>query len=126
METSRDPIRLGFKNAESLIFEDDSAWRRMPEMRRFRDQWAVSRLSPSLRPTGRAAILDFLDSAGPEQEAALSEHFGRAVTIDKVDRNSVLNIEFEADCPPDLEDMSRYSGFGSFLKGNRLYLTFWR
>lgn len=111
---------------EDFLFHDAGAWKVIPDMRRFRDQWALSRISPSLRPTGRAAVLDFLNAAGSEHEAALSKYFGSSVTIDRTDRRSVANVEFDADSPPDLEEMSVYSGFGSFRKGDRVYLTFWR
>lgn len=119
-------LRLGVRNVEETLFHDAAAWRLMPDMARFRDQWALSRMSPALRPTGRAAVLDFLNSAGREHEAALTEYFGRPVTIDRADRRSVANVEFDADSPPDLEEMSVYSGFGSFRKGDRVYVTFWR
>jgi hypothetical protein len=126
MEKHSEPIRLGVKNVEALVFEDPAAWRKMPHMRRFLDQWSVSRISPDLRPTGRAAVLDFLDSADQEVENVLSAHFGREVTIDKVGRKCVLNTQFDIDSPPDMEEMSRFSGMGSYRKGNALYLTFWR
>lgn len=117
---------MGVTNIEEILFHDAPAWRLMPDMARFRDQWAFSRMSPALRPTGRAAVLDFLNAATSEHEAILTKHFGRPVTIDRADRRSVANIEFDAANPPDLEEMSVYSGFGSFRKGDRVYVTFWR
>lgn len=126
--TNKDQIKLhiGARNVESVLFEDAKAWNVIPDMAHFRDKWAVSRLSPSLRPTGRAAMLDFMNESTAAHEASLSVYFGREVTIDSADRNSVSHVEFEIDSPPDLEEMSVYSGFGSFRKGNRVCLTFWR
>lgn len=126
MAAEQNPIRLCVRNVESLLFEDESAWRKIPDMRHFRDKWSVSRMSPSLRPTGRAAMLDFLNSAGAAHELALSDHFGTRVTIDRADRRPVANMDFPIDCPPDLEEMSAYSGFGCFRKGDKLSVTFWR
>lgn len=114
------------ENIERLIFEDDKVWRAIPDLRRFRDQWALSRISPHLRPTGRAAMMDFLSAAAEGHERALSEHFGRAVTIDRLDNGCVSNIEFDIHDPPELEGMSAYTGFGTFRKGGRIHITFWR
>ena len=126
MTAEEKAISLSMANIEKLLFEDYKAWKSMPEMKRFRDQWSISKMSPSLRPTGLAAMVDFLSSAGPEQEKALSEYFGRAVTIDNYDRRCVANMEFEADLPPDMNDMSAYTGFGCFRRGSKVYVTFWR
>lgn len=119
-------LRIGYANAEEVLFEDPKAWRSIPDLRRFRDQWAMSRTSPHLRPMGKSAVVDFLSAAGPEHEEALSGHFGRRVTIDRLDGKCVSNVEFDADDPPNLEEMSSYTGFGTFRKGGRLYVTFWR
>jgi hypothetical protein len=126
MASNREPIRLGVRNVEQVLFEDESAWCRIPDMRQFRDKWAVSKMNPSLRPTGRAAMLDFLNSAEARHELALSDHFGSPVTIDRADRRPVAHVDFSLDCPPDLEEMSAYSGFGCFRKGDKVSITFWR
>ena len=127
MDGDQKPIRLGVGNVEGLLFEDAAAWRAIPDMRRFRDQWAISKISPSLRPTGMAAIIDFLNASGEREELALSEHFGRPVTIDNADRRCVANVDFNVSADqPDLNEMSAYTGFGCFRKGDRVYITFWR
>jgi len=127
MDDLQKPLRIGVANAEGLIFENSEVWPLIPEMRRFRDQWAISRMNPALRPTGVAAIIDFLATAGEEEEYALSSYFGRIVTIDNPDRRCVANVEFDASTEqPELEEMSAYTGFGCFRKANRVYITFWR
>lgn len=127
MSDKPKPLAVGVGNAEKLIFEDASVWRLIPDMKGFRDQWSLSKMSPALKPTGTAAIIDFLNAAGEREESALSEYFGRAVTIDNADRRCVVNMEFDASPDqPDLDEMSAYTAFGCFRKGNRVYITFWR
>jgi hypothetical protein len=127
MMVKEKELKIGIGNVESVLFEDLSVWTKIPEMRHFRDQWAISKISPALRPTGMAAMIDFLSSCGGREEDALSEHFGRRVTIDNADRRCVANLEFNAKCdPPDLNEMSAYTGFGCFRKEDKVYITFWR
>jgi len=126
MHDQTRPLRIGFGNIERLLFEDAAAWIPIPEMRKFRDKWAISRIDPSLRPTGTAAMIDFMEASSQQQEGALSDYFGRPVTIDRADRRSVVNVEFDIGNPPDLEEMSAFSGMGTFRKGDRVYITFWR
>lgn len=127
MSDNPKPLTIGVGNAERVLFEDYSVWRLMPDMKRFRDQWSLSKMSPALKPTGTAAIIDFLNAAGEREESALSEHFGLSVTIDNADRRCVANVEFDAGSDqPDLNEMSAYTGFGCFRKANRVYITFWR
>lgn len=121
-----DALRIGYANAEDILFNDHKVWKAIPGLLRFRDQWALSKTSPHLRPMGKSAILDLLSAAGPDHEKALSDHFGRPVTIDRLDGKCVSNMEFDMDDPPDLEDMSAYTGFGTFRKNGRVYVTFWR
>lgn len=127
MDGDQKYLNIGVTNAERILFEDVSAWTLMPEMKRFRDQWSVSKISPALKPTGTAAIIDFLAAAGEKEESVLSKHFGRPVTIDKADRRCVANVEFSIISDhPDLEEMSAYTSFGCFRKGDGVYITFWR
>lgn len=118
-------MRIGPGNAE-VLFEDQRAWELMPDMRRYRDQWALSRMSPALKPTGTRAVLDFLEAAGPEHERALSGYFGERVTIDKLDYRSVRSVEFHADDPSPLEGLEHFTGFCTHRKGDTVRLTTWR
>lgn len=119
-------MKINISNAEQLLFNDASAWKCIPDMAHHRDQWAFSRTSPHLKPTGRRAIIDFLMEAGERHERALSAHFGSEVTIDKFDPSPVKNIEFSVDDPPDMSQMSDYSGFSSHREGNIVRMTLWR
>ena len=123
---TREKIRIGPHNAEETLFLDSRAWQAMPDMRRFRDQWAISRMRPELRQTGRRAILDFLDAAGPDQERVLSEYFGKDVTIDRVNHNAVRNETFGLDDHPPMDGTWDYAGFGCHRDGDTVRITFWR
>lgn len=113
-------------NVERLVFENPAPWKDMSDLGHLRHQWAVSRMSPDLKPTGRRAMIEFLESAGEAHERALSRHLGYEVTIDRVSYGSVRNVEFEVGEEPDLEGLCLYSGFSSYRDGDRVVVTFWR
>lgn len=119
-------MKIGIGNIEKMVFEDQSAWLNMPEMAGYRDQWAFSKMSPHLKPTGVRAMMDFIAASDQRHEAVLSDHFGEEVTIDKFDPSPVKNIEFDLDEPPDLSLMSDYTGSSSHREGDRIKITLWR
>ena len=119
-------MRIGIQNAEEVLFSDPNPWVKIPDLRRFRDQWALSRMSPHLRQTGRRAVLDFLEAAGPSHESALSAHFGEDVTIDKVRHRTVENTSFRIDDHPPMDEAWEYSGFGCHREGDTIKITFWK
>ena len=106
---------------------DKDVWRKMPEMTYIRDQWRMSRSTPMLRALGRKSVLDFLSKAKDHHEHVLSEHFGENVTIDKIDRHLVKNMEFEAECEfVDFDLEEHYTAFSVHRDEDRVYVTFWR
>lgn len=116
---------LNIVNVEELVFYDDKIWKNMPELTHLRDQWRISKLSPTLRLTGRRAMAEFLTAARGKYEAVLSNRFGTEVTIDKIDSRVVKNMEFNSseECiNPDGE----YSGFAVHREGDRVFMTLWR
>jgi hypothetical protein len=119
-------IRINFQNVEDLIFHDKEAWKNMPDLVYLRDQWRMSKMSPMLRALGRKSLLDFLRSAKDRHEDVLSLYFKDTVTIDKIDRHLVKNIEFGLDDEPELEFAEIYSGFSTFRKKDKIHITFWR
>lgn len=119
-------MRIGIGNIERAVFENPSAWKHMPEMARYRDQWAFSKMSPHLKPTGVRAMMDFIAAADHRHETILSDYFGAEVTIDKFDPSPVKNIEFDLDEPPDLSLLSDYTGMSSHREGDRIKMTLWR
>lgn len=126
MEPREEELIIDITNVEDIVFWDEGLWTKMPEIRHIRDQWSFSKISPELAPTGKSAMIDFLSLSDHRYELLLSEHFGKRVTIDKMDRRSVVNLEFDTHSCPDLNSMSPYSGFGCFRKGNTVKVTFWR
>lgn len=118
---------LNIVNIEDEVFYDDEVWRHMPDLVRFRDQWRISKLSPSLRPTGRRALSEFLAAAKGKYEDVLSARFGTPVTIDNLDSRSVRNMEFDSlEEFPEIDAEIQYSGFGVYREENKVYLTLWR
>ena len=121
-----EKIKIGIHNAESVLFLDPKPWATIPDLIRFRDQWALSRMSPHLKRTGRLAVLDFLEAAGPAHEMALSSHFGADVTIDKAHHETVRNESFGINDHPPMDGTWEYSGFGCHREGDTIKITFWR
>ncbi len=119
-------MRIGIHNAEDRLFSDPKPWSKISDLRGFRDQWALSRMSPHLRQTGRRAVLEFLDAAGPAHESALSEYFGEPVTIDKARHRAVENVSFRLDDHPPMDGEWDYSGFACHRDGDALKITLWR
>jgi len=118
---------LNITNVESLVFYDDEVWNHVPDLRHFRDQWRISKLSPSLRLTGRRALSGFLDAARGCHEQALAKRFGTNVTIDTIDSRVVVNLEFlSEDEFPRIDYEGEYSGFTTHRDADRVYLTLWR
>jgi hypothetical protein len=119
-------MRINIQNVESLIFENKDIWKKMPEMIHLRDQWRISRMTPMLRALGKRSLLDFLKGAKGYHEKALSEHFGTTVTIDKIERNLVKNLEFSVDENPEFDFEENYTAFSTYRKGDTIYMTLWR
>lgn len=119
-------MRITIQNVEELVFHDKDLWKKMPELIHLRDQWRISKMTPMLRALGRKSLLDFLRTAKGVHEDALSEHFGKTVTIDKIDRHLVSNKSFKVGDEPDLEDAEIYTGFSCYRNKEDIYITFWR
>lgn len=119
-------IIIGPHNAEQLLFLNREVWNVIPDLRSFRDQWNLSRMSPELRQTGRRAVLDFLDSTNFDHEKALSDHFGADVTIDKAQHRTVTSESFGLDEHPPMDGTWDYAGFGCHRDGEKISITFWR
>ena len=80
-----------------------------------------------LRAMGRKSLLDFLRNAKNTHEDLLSQHFNTLVTIDKIERHLVKNVEFSIDDEYfDFEFEDIYTAFSTYRKNDKVYLTFWR
>lgn len=120
-------MRINIQNVEDKVFLNKEIWRKMPDLVYLRDQWRLSRMTPMLRAMGRKSIIDFLSKAKLAHEEILSEYFNEPVTIDKIDRHLVKNIEFSIDEEvPQLETEDHYTAFSTYRKDNKLHVTFWR
>jgi hypothetical protein len=120
-------MNINIQNVEDVIFYDPEVWRKLPDLAHLRDQWRMSKISPVLRAMGKKALLDFLKISKNTHEKALSLHFGQSVTIDRIDRNLVKNLEIsisEEDFM--MESDESYTGLSAYRKEDKLYITFWR
>lgn len=122
-------VQINIQNVEELIFYNKEIWKKMPELVHLRDQWRMSKMTPILRAMGRKALLDFLKSAKNIHEDILSDHFKTEVTIDKIERHLVKNIEFSLDDFDEYEDFEFnevYTSYSVFRDDKKVYITFWR
>lgn len=122
-------IKINIQNVEEIIFKNNEIWRYLPDIRYFRDQWRLSKISPVFKAMGRKALLDFLNKVGPEHEKIISEKLGEEITIEKLDYLVVKNMELEiedAELDLNLVSESLYSYFSTYRTKDKLYVTFWR
>jgi hypothetical protein len=120
-------MRINIQNVEELIFQNKEIWQKMPDLMYLRDQWRMSNMTPMLRAMGKKSLLEFLRVAKESHEDIISEHFQTMVTIDKIERHIVKNVEFSVD-DEDLNFDSHeiYTAFSTYRKGDKIYMTFWR
>ena len=119
-------MNINIQNVEDVIFYDSEVWKKIPDLIHLRDQWRMSKISPILRAMGKKALLDFLKISKNTHEKALSLHFGQAVTIDRIDRHLVKNLELSIGEDFSMESDESYTGFSTYRKEDKLYITFLR
>ncbi len=122
-------VEINIHNIEEVIFNDSNLWKKLPDLRHIRDQWKLSQMSPVLRAMGQKAKLDFLNKSKKAHEDIISKYLGTTVTITKIDKNVVKNMELnieDAELDLNLESESLYPRFSTYLKENKLKITFWR
>lgn len=121
-------VHLNLKNVEQLVFRDRKLQQELPEFRSFFDQWRLAQMLPAMRQMGRRAVIDFMNSVKDQHLEILSDHFGKLVTIDRLDYATVKNVDFGLEEAEDRlrEFGSTYPGFSTFRDGERLYVSFYR
>lgn len=117
-------MRINIKNVEEVIFMDKEAWDSIPKLAHLRDQWRISKMTPSLRAMGLKSLADFLHLAKPYEES-LSKHFGSKVTIDSLDPSSVKNTDFLVS-DDHIEADETFSEICLYRKGEMIGMTMWR
>lgn len=120
-------MKINIINVEELVFYNNKFWKKMPDLIHLRDQWKLSKISPTLREMGRKALNNFLYEIQKKSEDDLLEIFGVEVTIDRIENRIVKNVEFSIDEEfPNIQPEINYTGFNSYREGNKVFITFWR
>lgn len=120
-------MRINIQNVEELIFQNQEIWRKMPDLIHLRDQWRISKMTPILRAMGKKSLIEFLKQTKTSHEDILSEYFNEMVTIDKIESHIVKNVEFSIeDDDFNLDFHEEYTGFGTYRKQDKIYITLWR
>ena len=120
-------MEINLNNIEELIFYDKKLCKLLPELKHCFDQWTLAKRFPELRPMGRRAIMDLLNSLENEHIAILENYFNTKITLDKLDYHLVKNYDFSLDeAEEKLSEIKGFANFSSYRNGDRLYLSFWR
>ena len=99
----------------------------MPDLIYLRDQWRMSKMTPMLRALGKKSVLDFLSKISEKHEKIIADHFKCDLTIDKLDRHIIKNIQYSIEDAEDcLWEEEIYPYFSTYRKNNKIYITFWR
>jgi hypothetical protein len=104
-------------------------WQKMPDLIYLRDQWRMSKMTPMLRALGKKSVLDFLSKISENHEKIISDFFKCPITIDKLDRHVIKNIQYSIDdCEDCLFDFDEetYPYFSTYRKDDQIYISFWR
>lgn len=120
-------MKINIINVEELVFYSDNFWKKMPDLIHLRDQWRISKISPTLKAMGRKALNDFLYEIQKKSQSELYEIFETEVTIDRIENRIIKNIEFSInDEFPSIDSEIEYTGFSSHREKDKVLLTFWR
>ena len=122
-------LQINIQNVEELVFQNNKIWRDLPDIMYLKDHWRMSKISPIFKAMGKKAILDFLNKVTKDHEKIISKHLGTSVTINKIDRHLVKNMEFSIEEAEDIinlfsEDLYPY--FNTYRTKDKIYVTFWR
>lgn len=120
-------MNINFQNVEDLIFQNKELWRKMPDLIYLRDQWRMGKMIPMLKSLSKKSIIDFLSKVSNDHEKIISDHFNCPITIDKLDRHVIKNVQYSIEDAEDcLFSEETYPYFSTYRKGNQVYISFWR
>ena len=119
-------LTINLQNIEDLIFLDKKLQSQLPEFRHMFEQWKLAQYTSALRPMGKRAMLDLLNSLD-NQNALLSRYFGTSVTIDKLDYHLVKNCDFPLEeIETEIDKLEGYANFSIYRDKDHIYISFWR
>ena len=89
----------------------------------------MSKLVLMLRPTGKQAILDFLNELTDENVMVLEEYFGEKIIVEKLNYSIVMDTKVplqEFSVCEELCQIEGYNNFTTWRDEDFLYITHWR
>ncbi len=120
-------LTINLNNVETMVFYDQKLQKLLPEFKNIFGQWRLSKIDPSLKPTGQRAMMDFLNSVNEEHIEILSNYFDSDVSINKLDYHIVKNIDFPvSEAESNLINEKFFNNTVLYRKGNQLYISLWR
>jgi len=119
-------LTINLQNIEDLVLLDKNLQRQLPEYRHLFEQWKLAQYTPALRPMGRKAMLDLLNSLD-NHTVVLSKYFSTSVTIDKLDYHLVKNYDFPLEgIENEIDKVVGYANFSAYRNKDHIYISFWR
>lgn len=74
---------INYNNVEEIFFYDSKLMESLPKLRGYWDQWKLSKVSPTLKPLGQRAKVDFINNLTSEEISKIELHFGQKISISK-------------------------------------------
>lgn len=123
-------LYLNFSNAEELIFWNTKVQNALPpHMFSIFEQWRLAKRVPYLKPMGKQAVLDFLNTLTDDEIEILEDHFGEKIVVEKLNYSVAMNIKIPLNDTKVCEELCKVEGFNYFSTWRDdefLYLVFWR
>lgn len=120
-------MHVNLQNVEDFIFRDRAVRALLPGFQHLFDSWSLAQRLPALRSLGRRCVLDLLNGLKEEHLAALGEHFGTEVSVDKLDYSVVRNLETTVEgAVLELQEHESFLDMALYRNGDRLYISIWR
>ncbi len=87
-------IKLNFKSAESLIFNNVKIRAKMPEFNHYFDQWKLGRQHSFLKNLGVQAIIDLVNNLNDSHIKILEKFYNSKFVVEKFSNKVVENFKF--------------------------------
>lgn len=84
---------------------------------------------PSLAPTGKQAILDFLNTITDDEKDVLEAYFGEKIVVEKLNYSISMQVKVplnESDLCEELCQIEGFNYYSTWRDEDFLYVSFWR
>ena len=93
------------------------------------EMWRISKMLPALKPTGKQAVLDFLNTVTDDELKSLESYFDEKIVVEKLNYNISLQMKVPLNESNICEELCQIEGFNyysTWRDEDFLYISFWR